>query len=248
MRVSFVGTALVLAVAAPVWAQTPPVLGPKTIMPAHVMCTDLHLPVLPVPRIVIKGPHHSEIRSILGEGDVVVVGRTADDGLAVGQRYMVRRIPFMSPAEPPEGGVLPLLTTGWVTVTAVDEVNALARIDHSCDSIEPTDFLEPYVEPALPGAGVTNALPDFAERLEILTGVDRRAMFGAGDSFSIARGIDHGVAVGARYAIYRDRKDGKPLVHVGEAVVADVSPTTSKLLLLTSSSDVSTTDVAVPRR
>lgn len=248
MRVSFAGTALILGIAAPVWAQMPPALGPKTIMPAHVMCTDVHVPVAPVPRIVVKGPHHSEIRSVLSEGDTIVVGRSADDGLAVGQRYLVRRIPFLAPSETPEGGVVPVLTTGWVTVTAVDEVNALARIDHSCDSIEPTDFLEPYVEPALPSVSLTNAPPDFAERLEILTGVDRRAMFGGGDTFSIARGAEHGVAVGARYAIYRDRKDGKPLVHVGEAVVADVSSTTAKLLLLTASSDVSTADIAVPRR
>jgi hypothetical protein len=248
MRVSFVGTALVLAVAAPVWAQMPPALGPKTIMPAHVMCTDMHVPVVPVPRVVVKGPHHSEIRSVLGEGDTLVIGRFADDGLAVGQRYMVRRMPFGSPSEAPEGGVVPVLTTGWVTVTAVDEVNALARIDHSCDAIEPMDFLEPYVEPALPAASVTNAAPDFTERLEILTGVDRRALFGGGDTFSIARGTEHGVAVGGRYAIYRDRKDGKPLVHVGEAVVADVSPATAKLLLLSTSSDVNITDIAVPRR
>jgi hypothetical protein len=248
MRVSFVGTALVLAVAAPVWAQTPPVLGPKTIMPAHVMCTDVHVPALPDRRLQIKGPHHSEIRSIIGEGETVVIGRVAEDGMAVGQRYLVRRIPFGSPSEVPEGGVLPVQTKGWLTVTAVDEVNVLARIDHSCDSIEPTDFLEPYVEPALPTASVSNAPPDFAERLEILTGVDRRAVFGGGDTFSIARGSEHGVVVGGRYAIYRDRKNGRPLTHIGEAVVADVTLTTAKLLLLSTSSDVNTTDIAVPRR
>ena len=41
-------------------------------------------------------------------------------------------------------------------------------------------------------------------------------MFGDGDVFSIDRGTAHGVAAGARYAIYRDFHNNLPLVYMGE--------------------------------
>ena len=56
------------------------------------------------------------------------------------------------------------------------------------------------------------------------------------------------MTVGARFAIYRDRKDGRPLVHIGEAIVTDPSATSAKLLLLKTTDVVEVTDLAVPRR
>lgn len=249
MRISVILTAMSLMAAGPVWAQSTPNLARRTTLPAHVMCADLLVPAMPVATVRIKGAHHAQRRLAMNRGDLAVVARTPGDGLAVGQRYLVRRLPVGSQAIlPKEGGYLPIRTPGWVTITALDDVNAMAQIDYSCDAIEPDDYLEPYVEVALPGVNDTALAPDFSERITVLPGVDGRQMFADGDTFSIARGAANGVAVGARYAIYRDRKDGKPLVHIGEAIVTDPSATSAKLLLVTTTDAVGVSDVAVPRR
>jgi hypothetical protein len=249
MRVSVVFTAVSMMAAAPVWGQSITVLSPRTTLAAHVMCADLLVPALPVPVSRIKGAQNRDPRLALARGDVIVVGRAPDDGLAVGQRYFVRRMPSGQQAYlPKSGGFVPVRTPGWVTITAMDEVNAMATIDYACDDVEPDDYLVPFTELVLPSVEAAMPPPDFSERVQVLTGLEGRELMGDGDSFSIARGSEHGVTVGARFAIYRDRKDGKPLVHIGEAIVTEPSPTSSKVLLMRTIDVVSPSDVAVPRR
>ena len=178
-----------------------------------------------------------------------MVPRQPEDGLVVGQRYLVRRLPSGVKAElPKDGGYVPVRTMGWVTVTALDEIHAIANVDFACDAIEQDDYLTPYVEAVLPTPDATLAAPDFTERMQILPGVEGREMFADGDLFSIARGTADGVTAGDRFAIYRDRKDGRPLVHIGEAIVTDPSATSAKVLLLKTTDVVEITDLAVPRR
>jgi hypothetical protein len=250
MRVRVVFTAIAVMAAAPVWAQSTLALSPRAIMPAHVMCADVLVPALPTPARRIAGAHSPEIRLAMNRGDLAVLPRMPEDGYAVGQRYLVQRLPSGERAVMPKaGGYVPIRTVGWLTVTAVDDSNAMGLVDYACDAIEPDDFLVAYVEPALPTPDPAMPAPDFTERVQILPGENGRHMFGAGDMFSIARGTDDGVMVGARYAIYRDRKDGKPLVHIGEAVAADPSASTAKLILTRMLNDsVEITDIAVPRR
>ena len=248
MRVSVVFTAVSMMASAPVWAQSN-VVSHRNTLAAHVMCVDMLVPALPVPVSIIKGAHHHDPRLASARGDLVVVARAPEDGLAVGKRYFVRRLPIGEDAYlPKEGGFVPIRTPGWVTITALDDMNAMARVDHACDDIEADDFLEPYVELVFPADDASQLPPDFTERVPILTGLEGRDLIGDGDTFSIARGTEHGVTAGARYAIYRDRKDGKPLVHIGEAIVTDPSAVSAKVLLLTTVDGVSTKDVAVPRR
>jgi hypothetical protein len=215
MRVRLVFTAIAVMAAAPGWAQSKPALAPRTTLPAHVMCADLLVPAMPVAAQRIAGAHHPETRLALSRGDVAVLSRQPEDGLAVCQRYLVRRLPSGTAAVvPKDGGYVPVRTTGSLTITALDDFNAMAHIDYACDAIEPDDYIVPYSEPALPTPDVT---------------------------------VD-GVTVGARYAIYRDGKDGKPLVHVGEAIVAELSPTSAKMVLMPATGVVNVTDIAVPRR
>lgn len=249
MRVRPVFAAIALMAAAPAGAQSPPTAVSRPTFLSDVMCADMLVPAMPVPTLRIAGAHHPELRLALNRGDVAVLPRVAEDGLAVGQRYLVRRLPVGQRATlPKDGGYVPVRTVGWVTVTAVDDVNAMAIVDHSCDAIEPDDFLVTYVEPVLPVPEALLPAPDFTERVPILPGRDGREMFGDGDTLSIARGTVDGVGVGARFAIYRDRKDGKPLVHIGEAIVTDPSMSASKLVLTQMKAAVGVNDIAVPRR
>ena len=249
MRVSVVFTAVSMMAAAPVWAQSNAVISPRTTLAAHVMCVDVLVPALPVPVSVIKGAQHEDPRLASSRGDFVVVARAPEDGLAVGKRYFVRRLPTSQQVHiPKDGGFAAIQTPGWVTITAIDDVNAMARVDHACDDIETDDYLEPFSQLVLPSIDAAEPPPDFSERVQILPGLEGRDLMGNGDSFSIARGTDHGITVGTRYAIYRDRKDGKPLVHIGEAVVTEPSTASAKVLLMKTVDAVSTADVAVPRR
>jgi hypothetical protein len=250
MRICVVFTAAIAVMtAAPAWAQSKPMLAPRTTLPAHVMCADTFVSALPTPGPRIAGAQHAEIRLALNRGDAAVVNRLPEDGLAVGQRYLVRRLPLGQQAIlPKEGGYVPIRTVGWITITALDEVNALASVDYACDAIEPDDFLVAYVEPVLPSPDAVLLAPDFTERVQILPGQEGRQLFGGGDTMSIARGTADGVVVGARYAIYRDRKDGMPLVYVAEAIVTDPSATTAKLIVTSMRVAVEMTDIAVPRR
>jgi len=249
MRVRVLVTALTVMAVGPVWAQTRPALASRTVLPAHVMCADQLVPAIPVPTVRISGPHYVVPRLALSRGDDAVVPRQPEDGMAIGKRYLIRRLPSGWKAElPRDGGYVPIRTMGWVTLTALDDVNAIAHVDFACDAIEPDDYLAPYVEAVLPTPDTTLLAPDFTERVQILSGGAGRAMFADGDSFSIARGTDAGVTIGARFAIYRDRKDGQPLVHIGEAIVTDPSATSAKMLLLKTTDVVEVTDIAVPRR
>jgi hypothetical protein len=250
MRIRVITCAAVWLAAAPVFAQSADVTGPRTLTPPMVMCTDLPAAAKPVPRLVIRGSHGTDgnARTAFTEG-TVVISRTPDDGLAVGQRYIAQRLSgdpkkFPRPGE----GFGDIRITGWVTVTAVDEFNALADIDFACDSIETGDFLETYAETVLPNAASDPVTPDFSDRANILFGVDSRVLFGNGDVLSIDRGTLQGVVAGHRYAIYRDFRNGLPLTHLGEAVVLSVGEQTSKVVVTITRDGIQQGDVAVPRR
>jgi hypothetical protein len=104
------------------------------------------------------------------------------------------------------------------------------------------------VEPVIPAEAATSFPPDFSDRGSVLFGSDNRLIFGDGDITSIDRGTVHGVVPGSRYALYRDRKDGMPLVYIGEAVVLTTGESTSKVMVTKALDAISTGDVAVPRR
>jgi hypothetical protein len=248
MRVCIVCAAAVWLTAAPVFAQNPEVTGPKTLTSALVMCTNLPVLRKPIPRLTVFGPHAADGHLVATNG-TIVVKRLPDDGLAVGRRYVTqRRHSDLKSFGAGDEGYADLRVTGWVTVKAIDDVNALAEVDFACDSIEIGDMLEPYVELTLPAAAAPLEPADFTDRAKVLTGADGRIMFGDGDVMSIERGTLHGVVPGARYAFYRDFHNGLPLVHVGEAVVLETAEQTSKVAVTRVLDPIQPGDIAVPRR
>jgi len=268
MRIRVIATAVAALAAAPVYAQSIDVTGPRTLTPNMVTCTDLPITAKPLPRLLVAGPHTTDGRTAMNDG-LIVINRTADDGLAIGQRYLSQRLitdpkRFPRPGE----GYGDLRVTGWVTVRAIDENNALASIDAVCDTIEIGDFLEPAVDLTLPTTAFPPLYPDFNDRANIIFGADNRVLFGDGDVFSIDRGTAHGVQTGHRYAIYRDFQPLKghkttmattmqygstvphilPLVYMGDVVVMTVLEQTSKVVVTKAKDGIQVGDIAVPRR
>jgi hypothetical protein len=197
-----------------------------------------------------------------------VIGRGPDDGLAVGQRYTTSRLNRDPKYFPHAGeGYGGLRVTGFITVTAINQWNALAHVDFSCDAVQTGDYLEPYVEGSIPTSAGPELYPDFDNRAQILFGADNRTLVGMGDIVSIDRGTTHGVTAGARYAVYRDKlypngsgvrlnttmfKSGDvakdtPLVYLGDVVVMSTSETTSKVVVVKSVDGIMNGDTVVPR-
>jgi hypothetical protein len=252
MRIGFMATAVLLA-AIPASAQAPKdVHGPRTLTPWMVACADTPVTRKPDPRITIKGVRSSSGLAMAARGSEIDLPRYAEDGLDVGQRYVVRRLAGDPKMFPREGeGYGAVATVGWVTITAIDQYNALANVDFACMPLQPGDYLEVYEAPALPTSASEMIKPDFSERVTILQGTDSKVMFGDGDIMSIERGASHGVVVGARYAIYRDPRtgtEGMPLFYLADAVVTEVGAVTSKLVVVKAVDAITTADVAVPRR
>ena len=248
MRSPLALTTAALLLASHLWAQAPviPTLGPRTLVQSFVLCADLPVTALPSPAPQVLGGHNTDGHQDLAPGDLVVLEGT---DFTVGQRYAARRVRGgMTSIEQRPDGIGAVQTTGWLTVTAKDERTALARVDFTCTSIEPGDFVQAFSDLPLPAATVGQGAPDFSDRGTVLFGTDHRESFGDGDVFSIDRGTAQGLASGARLAIFRDPKNGLPLVYIGDAVVVEPSEHTSKVVLVVAKDAVSAGDVAVRRK
>lgn len=248
MRVRIACAAALVLSAAPVFAQSAEVTGPRTLTVPQVLCTNLPIVHKPTPRLTVFGPHTADGSWVATRG-LLVVKRRPEDGLAIGQRLVTVRLQNQSQPFPRLGeGYGDVKITGWVTVRAVDDINAMVEVDFACDSIEEGDMLEPFTALTLPTEASAPVAPDFTDRANILFGVDHRLTFGDGDVMSIERGTVHGVLPGARYALYRDLRNGMPLIHVGEAVVLQTAELTSKVAVIRVSDAIQPGDIAVPRR
>lgn len=252
MKTALIAT-VALFTALPAVAQVAPkdVQGPRTLTPQMVACTDVPVRERPNPRLVITGVRAPDDRVMAARGQEIDLNRTENDGLAVGQRYAVRRLQTdpLFPAVRDESAVV--RTLGFAVITLIDENNALAVVDFACTAIEQGDYLDVYSEPALPtnAAPAIETLPDWADRAQILVGTDGKNIFGDGDTLTIARGVVHGVYGGQRFSIWRDFHNRMPLFYIGDIVIMEPGPQTSKAVVIkVTDAVVVSTDVAIPRR
>ncbi|MGQ0732677.1 MAG: hypothetical protein ACT4QD_03355 [Acidobacteriota bacterium] len=213
--------------------------GPRSVVPPLIACTDMPTVAEPVVALRVIAPHTGTYHAMSRRGDLVVINAGTPQGLMIGQQYFARRVQrplhFQPISKATPGAIR---TSGWLTVVSADERFALARIDYACTSVENGDYLEPYVEPTLPAAAPASAQTDFTNLGRVLQGSDRREIFGAGDVLNIDRGAAAGVTAGARVAFYRDRRNGTPLVELGQGVVIEVTNSSSKVVVDRSAHDV----------
>src|SRR5262245_36253796 len=129
MRIRVVFAAVLSLAAVPAFAQSPrDVTGPWTTAPAYVAFTDVPVTTRPVPRLVVAAGHRPDNMEGLTNGQLVIA-RSPDDGLAVGQKYVASRVTFERKLFSAPNEVVPLRVHGYVTVVAIDDINALAQID-----------------------------------------------------------------------------------------------------------------------
>jgi hypothetical protein len=213
-------------------APPSPVYGPRTVVPAHLACTDVPVAAHERPPLHIVALHGADTRELTSRDAIVVLNGGTPQGLAPGQRFYARRLLSPRAGEAVTEKVIGAVhTAGWLTVVAADEHSALARVDYACDAVMTGDYLEPYTEPVLPTVAAAGANTEFSNLGRVLQGTDRHEVFGAGDFVAIDRGSSQGLAPGTRIAFYRDRLNGTPLVEVGTGIVLEVSGATAKVVL-----------------
>lgn len=261
-------TAALLAAAAPLVAQRGP--APEiTRLPADVIaqaCAATLAFERPVASLLITGGQDASTRHVYGPGDLVTINGGSDNGIEVGQEYYVRRL--QAPRGTSMSRTTPgsIRTAGWVRVYAVDKTMSLVTVSHACDIIDVGDYLEPFTIPQPPTPDVNPPKPQKENYGHILIGNDRRTVFAKNDFFAVDRGSDHGVTVGARFIIYRDKRRMETqhmsaikdlpdeivtpefLFDIGEAVVVDVKPEVSTLLALSSRGALQSGDYVALRK
>ena len=199
----------------------------------------------PSPSLLITGGVDSFLRHSYGLGDLVTINAGSDNGIEVGQEYFVRRVQQgrsgISRSNPAT-----VKTAGWVRVYAVDKTMSLVSVSHACDTLNVGDYLEPFVLPRIPVADANPPKPQRENYGHVMLGTDRRTMFSKDEFFVIDRGSDHGVTIGARFIVYRDKREREKankssenvfpkdiipefLYELGEAVVIEVKPEISTL-------------------
>jgi hypothetical protein len=223
-------------------------LGPRTLTPSIVSCTDLPTATVPTSPLRVVASHSGGLHQIYGTGEIVVLNGGTPQGLMVGQRYFIRHLQLGLTAEQPSVATpAPIRTAGWLTVIAADERFALARIDFACDAVEAGDYLDAFVEPVLPSHVPADGPANFNEMARVLFGTDRKQTFGAGDITNIDRGKSSGIGKGTRVAFYRDRQNGTPLVELGAGIVLDITDTSAKVVLVRAREAIMTGDYVAIR-
>lgn len=232
----FLGTcACVLATALPVLAQRGPAPVPQTLS-ADVMslaCAPALAYEMPAAALHISGGQESVQRQIHAPGDLVTINAGTRDGITVGQEFYTRRVLKSDASGLSRTNPGTIRTSGWIRVWAVDEDMSLATITHACETVDPGDYLEPFAAPTVPPPSQLTGAPERGNYGLVLSGQDRRTEFGRGDYLLINRGSSQGVAPGARFVVYHDKKaPGNFLFQIAEAVAVDVKPDTSTLHVL----------------
>jgi hypothetical protein len=240
-------TALVVCTASVVRAQTE--AREMTPLEVAVACAPPTSFNLPENALRITGSQDTVSRTLFGERDLLVLSGGTKDGIRLGQRYYIRRpIYFGTNRTSPQG----LLTLGWLSVVSLNETMAIGAIDHFCAGIFSGDYLEPFTPPVVPATAegdMPEGEPDFSAMGHVLYGVENHSAGGWGDLMLIDRGEDHGVAVGARFAVYRDvHAGGVPLSSVGEGVVVSLGKKMSLARITRSRDAIVSGDYVVPRK
>jgi hypothetical protein len=179
------------------------------------------------PPLTIDGEHPLRIigsqdptpRSLFGNRDLLVVGGGTAAGVQLGQQFFVRRAVPLAPSPLGRGAK----TLGVIRIVAVNESTAIATVDQLCNGILISDYLEPFVAPAVSADASRDEAPgepDFTALGHVLGGTEDRSTLGAGDFATIDWGAERGLLAGTRFAIYRDVGiTGVPMVSIGEGIV-----------------------------
>ena len=222
------------ALAAPAASQRPPTPAPTGLSPDTLAmgCAPALAYAPPPTPLRITGGQDSFARQSYSTSDLVTINAGMKNGIEVGQEFFVRRPIVARRAPISRQSPASIQTTGWIKVYAVDDEMSLATVTHACDSIDVGDYLEPLAHREMPAPSGDRGKPKRDDYGRVLPGIDYRRSFATGDFFLLDRGTDFGIVPGARFVVYRDKKQAENfLFEIGEAVAVSVNADWSTLRL-----------------
>lgn len=246
--------ALLLVVPAVVSAQAPS--EPLTEVQTALACAPPARLAGAGSALRIAGSSDTLPRNMFGTSDQVIVAAGTGSGLAVGQRYYIRR-DIAQTADTTEPGMFMAAghlthTVGWLRIVASDTTTSVAVIEHACGVAEIGDYLEAFAVPVVPAALTspdTLGDLDFSKPARVLFGDQQQVSAGVGDFVLVDRGSAGGVTTGSRFGIYRDIKQADvPLASVGEAVVVSAAPDVAVVRIVRARDAVFSGDYVVPEK
>ena len=214
------------------------------------------------PALRVVGVQDGAYRELLAPPALLVVSGGSNAGLEPGQRYFLRRrvTPMTGLDEIPA-----IHTSGWVQIVGVDTAVATAEILHACEGILLDDYLEPFTAPTIAARPLPGTVPQFENMGHIVTGVDGAHTGGVGNTMTIDRGTNAGVALGQRFVVFRDKRElnvdttnaskelaeltkNAPLVEIGEVLVVSVRPEDATVQITVAKDAISKNDLVAPIR
>ena len=204
-------------------------------------------------------------RQYLGEGETVYVNSGSDQGLKVGDRFLIlktvaRKLMHPTTAKKNLGDVIQ--QTGVVRVLTVQPKGAVAIIERSLDSVNIGDRLVKFVEPAnIPMQMRT----DTAEPVKVASNAavvvysrDSRYLSAGGDMLIIDKGAGDGLKIGDVLLVTRTRSfpvgsaDAKhapsenTTYYIGQALVVRIDAQSATCRVLRASEELRQGDVLTP--
>jgi hypothetical protein len=249
MRYGFtLAAVLIVAAAGSGAAQSEKPMSPLEVAVACAPPPTLDVPSGKVLRVI--GAQDVTARTEFGTGDLLIIDGGTGAGVQLNQQYFVRRANrFGSSGSPPRQGSR---TGGWVRIVAVNDTTSIAAFEHVCGPVATSDYLEPFVAPVVPAGAdrdETPGEPDFNSMGQVVVGNEDRDAMAVGDFALIDRGTEHGMAPGARIALYRSvGVSGMPLASVGEAIVISVGPKMSLTRITRARDAIRGGDFVAPRK
>lgn len=228
-------------------AQTP---EPPIASPQQIACAPGLAWGEPAQPIRIVGSQRGLGDRMFGPTDSLALSAGADQSVAVGQQYFVRRllVPYESRGR---SGSFPMVrhTAGWIRIVAVDQTAAVATIVHACgDGMLLDDFIEPFQLPEAPTLRAPGQ-PDYANPATVLFGDQASTQAGIAQYLVISRGAKDNVAPGQRVAFFRESfgRNG-PVTNIGEGAVVAVNQDSSTARVLTQRDAIYAGDLAALHR
>ena len=219
---------------------------------------------MPEPQLRVVGVRDPAIRELLGPGDTLIITGGSNAGIQPGQRFFVRRIvPQVTTTGPTLRSTIH--TAGWVQILGVDTIVSTATVVHACDGILFDDYLEPFVAPMIAARPLSGSMPQYDNMGHIVTGVEGFHTAAPGNTMTIDRGSNSGVALGQRYLVLRDKRDqhmdmtgrskpfadmarNLPPVDVGEVLVVAVRADDATVQVVASRDAIAQGDLIAPIR
>ena len=180
----------------------------------------------PLGPLTLVGSQEGSRKTLLGPGDSLVIAAGADQGLAVGQQYFVRRtfIPRYSDRTDSQAP-LGLKTAGWIRIKATQRLAAVATVVHACAGFQLGDHLDPFELPLVPPLGPSGEADDAAEPGTVLFGADGASIVGTTQFLVIDLGTNQGMTLGQRLTVFREGAGPTgPVTEIAEVAIVLLSP------------------------